>query len=77
MKILSVLLMMLLMNGCMYQRTDITDIKKAIQFCKNKGGVKHIEVWFDTGERVVCSTGAEIALREVELSTEVAHSDGQ
>ena len=46
-------------NGCMYQSVDITDIMKAEQFCKDKGGVKEIDVFFTGYENIFCKSGAK------------------
>lgn len=45
-------------NGCMYQSVDITDIIKAEQFCKDKGGVKEIDAVFTGNAEIFCISGA-------------------
>lgn len=59
--LLSILLLTL--SGC-YQVTDITDINKSIDFCKDKGGVKDIRVDMISQEYTACVNGDTIFLSE-------------
>ena len=54
-------------TGCMYQSVDITDIMKAEQFCKGKGGVKEIDALFTGHENVFCINGSKGFARKILL----------
>ena len=59
--LLSILLLTL--SGC-YQVTDITDINKSIDFCKDKSGVKNIIVDMMAQEYTECINGDGIFLHD-------------
>jgi len=45
------------LTGCFWQTVDITDIMKAQQFCKDKGGIKEIDAVWTGQEHVYCVSG--------------------
>ena len=61
------LLAMLLLQGCVYQNTNITDIMKAEKFCLDKGGVLQIRVDFSGEEVISCINGESILASRVKL----------
>lgn len=65
--ILIVLILSFVLSGCYYQKADITDIKKATQFCNDKGGIKHIVINMMGEEHVSCVNGADESLMNVTL----------
>lgn len=64
---ITLLLVLLITQGCFYQIADMTDIKKAQQFCQSKGGVKTIRVSFIGNETVICVDGEQKLLDNVVL----------
>mgnify|MGYP006883125209 CR=1 FL=1 len=54
MKKLIVLLSVLSLSGCFYQKVQPIDIKSAESFCADKGGVHHIKTWFDGDVEIYC-----------------------
>lgn len=71
MKIITYAVIIMILNGCYYQITDKTDILKSEQFCKDKGGVKNIQVDFLGGEKVACLDGDRTWLSKVKLMKQV------
>lgn len=51
-----VIILSVLLQGCIYQITSATDIKAAVQYCKDKGGVEYIRVEFDGSEYAICNS---------------------
>ena len=71
MKILFLLFSIVILQGCWYQKVDITDIKKAQQFCKSRGGVKYIRIDWEMTEVVFCINGEDKRLGSVKLQGEI------
>ena len=70
MKILSLMLILMVISGCVFQNTDVTDIKKATQACEAFGGVKVIMVYSVGSEYATCVNGDEVDLKDVILRQE-------
>ena len=54
MKKLIVLLSVLSLSGCLYQSVHPVDIKSAESFCADKGGVHHIESFWQGKVEIFC-----------------------
>jgi putative hemolysin len=67
MKLLLTAIAILLLQGCLYQSVDITDIKKADQYCSTRGGVKAITVHAVGPEFGKCVNGDVKRLEDVKL----------
>ena len=67
MRILLILFLMFSLQGCFYQKADITDIKKSLQFCKSRGGIREILIYFDRGEVVYCLNGDREMIDTIKL----------
>ena len=53
-KLILILLSTTLLQGCIWQTTSVVDIEKAIDYCKDKGGLHEIEVFFSSSEYATC-----------------------
>lgn len=63
-------LILLITIGCVYQKTDITDVKKSLQFCEDKAGLKHIQIMFSGAEYVYCVNGEHSGLGSIDLNVD-------
>ena len=61
------LLLALMLSGCMYQTTNITDIMKAQKFCLGRGGILHIKANFLGVEHISCIDGSSMVTNKVKL----------
>ena len=51
---LLILLTALSLQGCLWQTTSVVDIEKAIDYCKDKGGLYEIDVLCSGSELAIC-----------------------
>jgi O-acetyl-ADP-ribose deacetylase (regulator of RNase III) len=58
-KILTVLLSTTVLQGCFFQVTSASDIKAAMEYCKNNGGVDRIIVKYSGDEYAECNDPIE------------------
>ena len=49
----------LTLSGCFYQTATENDIARAVDACKNDGGLESVRVIFDGRERAVCKNTKE------------------
>lgn len=69
--VISIALLGFLMTGCMHQTADETDILKALAFCKERGGIKHIKIEFSGNEKAICTNGDSTYLDGLTLSPDM------
>jgi hypothetical protein len=50
----------ILLTGCIYQEISEIDILKAVDFCKDKGGLESIQEGFETTTKFICINGDRI-----------------
>jgi len=60
MKKLLVLLLAISLSGCTWQTIDEVEIVASQKACSIHGGVRKIDVWFDTDITVKCNNGEVI-----------------
>ncbi len=59
------------MTGCLHQNADETDILKALAYCRERGGIKHIRIEFSGNEKAICTNGDGIYLDALILSQDM------
>ena len=65
MKYLMLVLLILSLSGCLYQRVDISDLKEAKEFCeKNNSEVLYVDISFSGREITTCVNGTWLVLHE-------------
>ncbi len=67
MKYLVVLMCSVMMTGCFYQSVNISDLKKAISYCKGAENVMHINAWSVGSEIVYCTDGTSRNTNKIKL----------
>lgn len=50
----TIILIILLLQGCIYQMADQEDIRKAQEYCADKGGIYELHIEFNSAEVVYC-----------------------
>lgn len=69
-KLFSIIACSLLMNGCMWQTANNTDLRKAEYFCSGVENISEIDIRFDGGEVVWCIDGRKEFISNINIKEE-------
>ncbi|NOR27524.1 MAG: hypothetical protein GQ540_03230 [Lutibacter sp.] len=60
------ILCLFLLQGC-YQKIDNIEIKKAIQYCEDRGGIYYIQESFTSGTYITCNNNEKVYDVDIKL----------
>ncbi len=69
-KLFSIIACSLLMNGCMWQTANNTDLRKAEYFCSGVENISEIGLFFDGREMVTCLDGRKEYIGNINIKEE-------
>lgn len=69
-KLFSIIACSLLMNGCMWQTANNTDLRKAEYFCSGVENIAEIEIRFNGHEVLRCIDGRVALVSEINIKEE-------
>ncbi len=69
-KLFSIIACSLLMNGCMWQTANNTDLRKAEYFCSGVENIAEIEIRFNGNEIVWCIDGRSSLISKINIKEE-------
>ncbi len=69
-KLFSIIACSLLMNGCMWQTANNTDLRKAEYFCSGVENISEIDIHFTGNEVVLCIDGRSSQISKINIKEE-------